>query len=76
MTHNPDIHVDLEKEGIGYLIEPYDVESWKEKIGYLKTHPEVVEAMSINVRKMVKGEYNAQTTSAFIINDFIRLTAK
>ena len=40
-----------------------------------RTAPEVVEAMSINVRKMVKGEYNAQTTSAFIINDFIRLTA-
>ena len=25
MTHNPDIHIDLEKENIGYLIEPYDV---------------------------------------------------
>ena len=62
MTHNPDIHIDLEKENIGYLIEPYDVETWKEKIIYLK-----------HAKKLTEEEYNAQTTASYIINDFIRI---
>ena len=73
MTHNPDIHIDLEKENIGYLIEPYDVETWKEKIIYLKQHPEVIETMSKHAKKLTEGEYNAQTTASYIINDFIRI---
>ena len=73
MTHNPDIHIDLEKENIGYLIEPYDVETWKEKIIYLKQHPEVIETMSKHAKKLTEEEYNAQTTASYIINDFIRI---
>lgn len=76
MTHNPDIHIDLEKEGIGYLIEPYDVESWKEKISYLKEHQTVVEEMSMHIKELIKGEYNSRTTAEYIINDFVRLTGK
>ena len=74
MTHNPDIHINLEKEGIGYLIEPYDVEAWKEKIIYLKQHPEVIETMSKYAKKLTEGEYNARTTASYIMNDFIRIT--
>ena len=74
MTHNPDIHIDLEKENIGYLIEPYDVETWKEKIIYLKQHPEVIETMSKHAKKLTEGEYNARTTASYIMNDFIRIT--
>ena len=74
MTHNPDIHIDLEKECIGYLIEPYDVEAWKEKIIYLKQHPEVIETMSKHAKKLTEGEYNARTTASYIMNDFIRIT--
>lgn len=76
MTHNPDIHIDLEKEGIGYLIEPYDVESWKEKISYLKEHQTVVEEMSMHIKELIGGEYNSRTTAEYIINDFVRLTGK
>ena len=48
--------LDLEKENIGYLIEPYDVETWKEKIIYLKQHPEVIETMSKHAKKLTEGE--------------------
>ena len=40
------------------LIEPYDVEAWKEKIIYLKQHPEVIETMSKHAKKLTEGEYN------------------
>lgn len=73
MTHNPDIHIDLEKEGIGYLIEPYDVKTWKEKIIYLKQHPEVIEEMSKQAKKLTEKEYNAKTTASYIVNDFIQI---
>lgn len=73
MTHNPDIHVDLEKEGIGYLIEPYDVDTWREKILYLKSHPETMDAMGKRIKCLTKGEYNSQNTADYIINDFIRI---
>lgn len=74
MTHNPDIHIDLEKEGIGYLIEPYDVKTWKEKIIYLKQHPEIVAEMGKHAKKLTEKEYNAQTTASYIVNDFIQIT--
>lgn len=73
MTHNPDIHIDLEKESIGYLIEPYDVKTWKEKIIYLKQHPEVIEEMSKQAKKLTEKEYNAKTTASYIVNDFIQI---
>mgnify|MGYP000976567873 CR=1 FL=1 len=69
----PDIHIDLEKEGIGYLIEPYDVKTWKEKIIYLKQHPEVIEEMSKQAKKLTEKEYNAKTTASYIVNDFIQI---
>ena len=29
MTKNPNIDIDIEKEGIGHWVEPGDVEEWK-----------------------------------------------
>ena len=56
-----------------YLIEPYDVKTWKEKIIYLKQHPEVIEEMSKQAKKLTEKEYNAKTTASYIVNDFIQI---
>lgn len=73
MTNNPDVHVNTEKEGIGYMIEPYDVESWKKHITFLKEHAEKRNRMSTNIQKMMEIEYNDQTTANYIINDMFTI---
>ena len=63
MTTNPDCHIDTEKEGIGYMIQPYDVESWKKRILQLKNNKEICNRMSVNIQKLINFEYNSQTTA-------------
>lgn len=74
-TLNPDVHLDPEKEGIGYSIEPYDVEGWKEKILLLKDDKKRQE-ISENIQRLLDGEYNSKATTEFIKEDFIKLAGK
>ena len=74
-TKNPDVHIDPEIEGIGYNIQPYDVEGWKEKLNLIKTEKIRID-MSEKIQLMLNGEYNSKTTTEFIKNDFIRITKK
>lgn len=71
-TLNPDVHLDPEKEGIGYSILPYDVESWKEKITLVKDES-IRKKMEDNIQRLLDGEYNSNITTEFIKNDFINL---
>lgn len=72
-TLNPDVHLDPEKEGIGFAIQPYDVEGWKNRILQLKNDKNLREKMSDNIRFLLDGEYNSIATSNYIINDFLSL---
>ena len=69
-TLNPDVHLDPEKEGIGYSVQPYDVEGWKEKITLLKSDKGIRDIMATNIQRLLEGEYNSINTAAFIMNDF------
>lgn len=69
-TLNPDVHLDPEKEGIGFSVQPYDVEGWKEKITLLKSDKGIRDKMAANIQRLLDGEYNSINTSAFIMNDF------
>lgn len=71
-TLNPDVHLDPEKEGIGYSILPYDVEGWKEKIELLKDVG-ARKRISENIQHLLNGEYNSKVTTEFIKKDFIHL---
>lgn len=71
ITSNPNAHVDVEKEGIGYNIKPYDVDAWCDKLSYLRNHPEVCASMSAAVGKMLDGEWNSKYTAQYIVNDMI-----
>lgn len=75
VTRNDYAHLLVEKEGIGYEIPLHDIDAWKEKIQYLKLNPEVLSTMSENVRKLINQEYNDNTTTQFIVSDFLRLYA-
>jgi len=74
-TLNPDVHLDPEKEGIGYSIMPYDVADWEKKITYLKDARER-EKMSLNIQRLLEGEYNSKATTEYIKEDFIKLSQK
>ena len=63
MTINPDCHINTEKEGIGYMIQPYDVETWKKRILYLRNNKDVYNRMSANIKRLISSEYNSQTTA-------------
>lgn len=71
-TLNPDVHLDPEKEGIGYSIDPYDVESWKEKISLLKDK-NLRNKIGSNIQRLLDGEYNSNATTEFIKEDFIKI---
>lgn len=72
ITSNPNAHLDVEKEGIGYNIALYDIDDWAAKLKYLKEHPEVRTKMANNVERLIKSEWNDSVTSSFIINDMLK----
>ena len=69
-TLNPDVHLDPEREGIGFSVLPYDVEGWKSKIMLLKTDKGLRDKMAENIQKLLDGEYNSVNTAAYIMDDF------
>jgi len=52
MTRNRHIDVDIEAEGIGFWIEPGDVEGWLHRLNWVSDHPEEVQAMGWRARCM------------------------
>ena len=75
-TLNPDVHLDPEKAGIGYSIQPYDVDGWKKRITMLKEDDGLMAKMSDNIGRLLENEYNSKVTTAFIASDFKKITNK
>jgi len=71
-TLNPDVHLDPEKEGIGYSILPYDLEGWKEKLTLIKDK-RIRSEINNNIQRLLAGEYNSNATTEYIKNDFIQM---
>ena len=69
-TLNPDVHLDPEKEGIGFSVQPYDVEGWKNKITLLKSDRGIRDKMAGNIQRLLEGEYSSARTATYIMNDF------
>ena len=70
-TLNPDVHLDPEREGIGFSIQPYDVEGWKNRIIQLRDDKKLRDKMANNIHSLLDGEYNSIATANYIINDFL-----
>lgn len=58
MTRNQSIDLDVEKEGIGFWVEPEDVQGWQQAIAYLLAHPEEALAMGDRGRHLCETKYN------------------
>jgi glycosyltransferase involved in cell wall biosynthesis len=59
ITKNPCLNIDVEKEGLGYMVNMHDVTGWKEKVEILATNPEVWENMSRSSAQVFKSKVNS-----------------
>ena len=57
-THNPQMPVDIEKEGCGLTVPYGDVDAWKRAIEYICTHKEEALEMGRKGRSLAEKCYN------------------
>jgi glycosyltransferase involved in cell wall biosynthesis len=65
MTRNRHIDVDIEAEGIGFWIEPGDVDGWLHRLNWISDHPDEVQAMGWRARCMAE---ETNTSSQFVLS--------
>ncbi len=58
-TRNPQMPMDIEKEGCGFWIDPDDVEGWKTRLCFIHDHPAEAEAMGRRGLALAQRLYNA-----------------
>jgi glycosyltransferase involved in cell wall biosynthesis len=58
MTKNPQIDIDIEREGIGFFVEYGDVEGWRKAISYLLDNPQETKEMGHRGRLLCEQKYN------------------
>lgn len=63
VTDNPYHPIDVEKERIGIKIKTDDKDGWSNAIKYLLSHPDIVNEMGENARKLAKAHYNIENCS-------------
>jgi glycosyltransferase involved in cell wall biosynthesis len=73
MTRHPFIDLDIEKEGIGLVVEPGDIEGWCNAIHFLNDHPEEAIAMGKRARKLVEAGMNSESFAHKIMDIFDHL---
>ena len=59
-TRNPQMPMDLEAEGCGIYLEPYDREGWERAIHYIAEHPEEAKEMGRKGRLLAEKYYNVE----------------
>jgi len=58
MTKNPQIDIDIERQGIGFFVEYGDVEGWRKAISYLLDNPQETKEMGHRGRLLCEQKYN------------------
>ncbi|MBO7067172.1 MAG: acyltransferase family protein [Bacteroidaceae bacterium] len=59
-TRNPQMPMDLEAEGCGIYLEPYDREGWERAIRYIAEHPEEAKEMGRKGHLLAEKYYNVE----------------
>ena len=59
-TRNPQMPMDLEAEGCGIYLEPYDTTGWERAIRYISDHPEEAKEMGRKGRLLAEKYYNVE----------------
>jgi glycosyltransferase involved in cell wall biosynthesis len=57
MTKNNFVEIDIEKEGIGYWVDPQESEQWRLKVAQI-LNTQNLEKFSANARKLAENSYN------------------
>ena len=60
MTKNPNIDIDIEKEGIGHWVEPGDVNAWKKILRWYDENPDKALEMGKKSRLLAEKKYNSE----------------
>lgn len=55
---NPQLPIDLDKEGCGIFVDYYDVKGWEEAINYIYTHPMEAADMGRRSRRLAEERFN------------------
>ena len=74
-TNNKAYPFDIEKEGIGILIDYYDVKAWEKAVNYLIDNPEKAKAMGRKGQELSRERYNYIIFSEEIIKQANALLA-
>ena len=59
MTRNPYIDIDIESEGIGFWLEPNNVDDWVYRLNWVEDHPEEILAMGKRAKCLADSTYNS-----------------
>jgi glycosyltransferase involved in cell wall biosynthesis len=59
MTRHPLIDLDIEAEGVGFWVEPGDVEGWCERIAFLDGNPSAALEMGRRATQLVASRWNS-----------------
>ncbi len=63
MTRNRHVDLDIEREGIGFWLEPGDVGGWAERLGWIAGHPFEVQEMGLRARSLAETSCNSVSFS-------------
>ncbi|MEX1121890.1 MAG: hypothetical protein WED82_07145 [Balneolales bacterium] len=64
MTRNRHIDLDIEAEGIGFWLDPGDVDGWIQRLNWIHDHPHEVETMGKRARYLAEEHYNSDAFAA------------
>ncbi|WP_084786325.1 glycosyltransferase family 4 protein [Mastigocladopsis repens] len=64
MTRNKYVGIDVEKQGIGIVVDQQDVKGWQQAISYLLQHPDETREMGNRSRRLCEEKYNLEVFSS------------
>jgi glycosyltransferase involved in cell wall biosynthesis len=59
MTRNAHVDLDIEAHGIGFWLQPGDVDGWKDRLRWVNEHPEEVKEMGRRARALAESRFNS-----------------
>ena len=59
--------LDIEKEGVGFFVEPSDIEGWREAVSYLVNHPDEAKEMGRRARRLCEDRFDLVDYSSRIV---------
>jgi glycosyltransferase involved in cell wall biosynthesis len=68
MTRSKSNLIDIEKEGVGILVDYEDRQGWTDAIRYLKNNPQIAQQMGARGRALVDGKFNYKNFCGQIVD--------